>query len=57
MAISTDDYVAIPAEMKFVAAQFGKSALREEDPPEFEKNIAKARAPWAIAGAACDALL
>jgi len=40
----TDDYAAIPAEMKSVAAQFGKSVLREVDPQEFEKNIAKVRA-------------
>jgi len=39
----TDDYAAIPAEMKSVAAQFGKSVLREVDPQEFEKNIAKVR--------------
>jgi len=40
----TDDYAAIPAEMKSVAAQFGKKVLREVDPVEFEKNIAKVRA-------------
>ncbi|MBQ4266249.1 MAG: galactokinase [Clostridia bacterium] len=40
----TDDYAAIPAEMKSVAAQFGKSVLREVDPAEFEANIGKVRA-------------
>ena len=39
----TDDYAAIPAEMKAVAAQFGKKVLREVDPCEFEKNIGKVR--------------
>ena len=39
----TDDYAAIPAEMKAVAAQFGKSVLREVDPQEFEANIGKVR--------------
>ena len=40
----TDDYAAIPAEMKSVAAQFGKKVLREVDPAEFEKNVGKVRA-------------
>ena len=40
----TDDYAAIPAEMKAVAAQFGKKVLREVDPAEFEANIGKVRA-------------
>ena len=39
----TDDYAAIPAEMKAVAAQFGKKVLREVDPDEFEANIGKVR--------------
>ena len=39
----TDDYAAIPAEMKAVAAQFGKKVLREVDPAEFEANIGKVR--------------
>ena len=40
----TDDYAAIPAEMKAVAAQFGKKVLREVDPAEFEANVGKVRA-------------
>ena len=39
----TDDYAAIPAEMKAVAAQFGKKVLREVDPAEFEANVGKVR--------------
>ena len=39
----TDDYAAIPAEMKAVAAQFGKKVLREVDQAEFEANIGKVR--------------
>lgn len=40
----TDDYAAIPAEMKAVAAQFGKKVLREVDPAEFEANVGRVRA-------------
>ena len=40
----TDDYAAIPAEMKAVAAQFGKTVLREVDPAEFEANVGRVRA-------------
>ncbi|MBQ2992076.1 MAG: galactokinase, partial [Clostridia bacterium] len=39
----TDDYAAIPAEMKAVAAQFGKKVLREVDPAEFEAKIGELR--------------
>ena len=39
----TDDYAAIPAEMKAVAAQFGKQVLREVAPEEFEANIGRLR--------------
>lgn len=39
----TDDYAAIPAEMKAVAAQFGKKVLREIDPAEMEAAIPKLR--------------
>ncbi len=39
----TDDYAAIPAEMKAVAAQFGKKVLREIDPAEMETAIPKLR--------------
>ncbi len=39
----TSDYAAVPAEMKAVAALFGKEALREVDPAVFEKNIPAAR--------------
>ena len=35
----TDDYVAVPSEMKQVAAQFGKDVLREVDEKEFFKAI------------------
>ena len=35
----TDDYVAVPAEMKSVAACFGKEVLREVDENEFFKSI------------------
>lgn len=35
----TDDYVAVPAEMKEVAAYFGKDVLREVDEKEFFKAI------------------
>lgn len=40
----TDDYAAIPAEMKQVAEFFGKSVLREVDKDEFFANIGKLRA-------------
>ena len=40
----TDDYAQIPQEMKKVAAFFGKEFLREVEPAEFYKNIAKLRA-------------
>lgn len=39
----TPDYVAVPAEMKAVAACLGKTFLREVDPQEFYKNIAMVR--------------
>ena len=39
----TDDYAAIPVEMKKTAACFGKELLREVEPREFYKNIAKVR--------------
>ncbi|MGN0996650.1 MAG: galactokinase [Candidatus Ventricola sp.] len=39
----TDDYAAIPAEMKAVAAQFGKQVLREVAPEAFEQNIGRLR--------------
>ncbi|WP_346026622.1 galactokinase [Beduinella massiliensis] len=39
----TDDYAAIPAEMKAVAAQFGRKVLREIDPAEMEAAIPKLR--------------
>ena len=39
----TDEYAAIPAEMKSVAEYFGKSVLREVDECEFTANIAALR--------------
>ena len=39
----TDDYASVPAEMKSVAAFFGKSVLREVDEEEFVSNLAKLR--------------
>lgn len=39
----TDDYAAVPAEMKMVAEYFGKKVLREVDENEFYKNIAHIR--------------
>lgn len=39
----TDEYAAIPQEMKKVAEFFGKGFLREADPDEFYKNISKIR--------------
>ena len=39
----TDDYASVPAEMKSVAAYFGKSVLREVDENEFLANIAALR--------------
>lgn len=39
----TDDYAAIPAEMKEVAKCFGKDFLREVDKAEFFSNIAMLR--------------
>ena len=39
----TDDYAAIPAEMKAVAAHFGKQVLREVDPAEMEAGIPQLR--------------
>jgi galactokinase len=39
----TDDYAAIPAEMKQLAAFFGKSCLRELDEETFYENIPKLR--------------
>lgn len=35
----TDDYASMPAEMKSVAAQFGKEVLREVPPEEFYKGL------------------
>ena len=35
----TDDYVAVPSEMKQVAAYFGKEVLREVDEKDFYKSI------------------
>lgn len=39
----TGDYATIPEEMGAVAAVFGKKVLREVDPNEFYKNLAKVR--------------
>lgn len=39
----TDDYAAIPVEMKEVAACFGKEYLREVIPEDFHMGIAKVR--------------
>ena len=39
----TDEYAAIPAEMKQVAKFFGKKVLREVDEKEFYKEIAELR--------------
>ncbi|MDO4466344.1 MAG: galactokinase family protein [Bacillota bacterium] len=39
----TDEYAAVPAECKKVAAYFGKEVLREVPVEEFYANIAKAR--------------
>ena len=39
----TDDYASVPAEMKSVAAYFGKAVLREVDENEFYANIAALR--------------
>ncbi|MBQ9472345.1 MAG: galactokinase, partial [Ruminococcus sp.] len=39
----TDDYVAVPEEMKQVAACFGKEVLREVDEKEFYKAIPSLR--------------
>lgn len=39
----TDEYAAIPAEMKSVAAFFGKEFLREVDEHEFYENIGEIR--------------
>jgi galactokinase len=39
----TDDYAAIPMEMKKVAAAFGKEVLRDVDEKEFWKNLPKIR--------------
>ena len=39
----TDDYASVPAEMKSVAAFFGKSVLREVDEAEFVANLAALR--------------
>ncbi len=39
----TDDYAAIPADMKSVAKQFGKEVLREIPVDKFYKNIPKIR--------------
>lgn len=37
----TDDYVAVPTEMKLVAAQFGKKVLREVDEEKFYESLGK----------------
>ncbi|MCI8327332.1 MAG: galactokinase [Lachnospiraceae bacterium] len=39
----TDDYVSIPSEMKLVAAQFGKSVLREVDEEQFYQSLPRLR--------------
>lgn len=39
----TDEYAAIPQEMKKVAEFFGKEFLREVEPGEFYKNISRIR--------------
>ena len=39
----TGEYAAVPAEMKSVAAQFGKTVLREVDEAEFMKKIPELR--------------
>ena len=39
----TDDYASVPAEMKAVAAYFGKAVLREVDEAEFAENISALR--------------
>ncbi len=40
----TDDYAAVPAEMKAVAKYFGKDFLREVDENEFYANLSDCRA-------------
>lgn len=40
----TDDYVSVPSEMKFVAAQFGKKVLREVEEERFFSSLATLRA-------------
>ena len=39
----TDDYVSIPSEMKLVAAQFGKTVLREVEEEQFYQSLAHLR--------------
>ena len=39
----TDDYASVPAEMKSVAAYFGKNVLREVDEQEFYASLAALR--------------
>lgn len=39
----TGEYAAVPAEMKSVAAEFGKSVLREVDEAEFMKKLPELR--------------
>jgi galactokinase len=39
----TDDYAAVPAEMKQVAAYFGKEVLREVDESDFYRELPKIR--------------
>lgn len=39
----TPDYVAVPTEMKSVAAYLGKDVLREVDPADFYKHISEIR--------------
>lgn len=40
----SDEYSAVPAEMKAVARYFGKDVLREVDPEDLKKNLAAVRA-------------
>ncbi len=39
----TDDYVSVPSEMKLIAAQFGKSVLREVEPEKFYESLSQLR--------------
>ena len=42
----TDDYASVPAEMKAIAAHFGKSVLRDVDEEAFLKEIPALREPF-----------